>query len=102
MAYKSPIEIIQGEITSKFENEVLRYIQSYNINIDRDELIKALSYDRDQYQKGYNDAMNKIVHCKECIFNYANMIPGGEGCSKNVELKIFENWFCGDGRREDG
>ena len=66
--YKSPIEVIYGQLQTKFEGDVVRAVQSYNINVDRDELIKALSYDRDQYDAGYRDAMATIVHCKDCMY----------------------------------
>lgn len=59
--YKSPIEIICTGIEQQFENNILKAIQHYEIQIDKDELIKALNYDRDQYIKGYNEAYNEAV-----------------------------------------
>ena len=35
-------------------------ICEYGIEVDKEELIKALNYDRNQYEKGYNDALDKI------------------------------------------
>jgi len=61
MSYKSPIEIICGDMTHKLENEVFTVVQNIGINIDKDELIKALQYDRNQYEKGYADAMMNAV-----------------------------------------
>ena len=61
MSYKSPIEIIYGDMTHKLENEVFTVIQNIGINIDKDELIKALQYDRNQYETGYADAMINAV-----------------------------------------
>lgn len=56
MKYQSPIEVIQGEITAKIEGEIMTAIQQYDIRVDKEELIKALQYDRKQYEKGYQDA----------------------------------------------
>lgn len=56
MSYESPIDIVVGEVQFKFEQDVTRAIQSYDIHVDRDELIKALQYDRHQYEKGFADA----------------------------------------------
>ena len=56
MSYKSPIEIICENMKSQMENGVYSVVQSYGINVDKEELIKALQYDRDQYRKGYEDA----------------------------------------------
>ena len=67
--YKSPIEAIYGQLQKKFEGDVLRAVQSYDINVDKDELIKALEYDRGQYEAGYMDAMATIVHCKDCQYS---------------------------------
>lgn len=41
-----------------------------------------------------------IVRCKDCRYNYANLIPNGSGCSNNVELKAEAEWYCADGERE--
>ena len=66
--YKSPIEInmfpmeptyrtFQEEINGHLETRVTATIQEkYHIDCDKDELIKALQYDRQQYDKGYADA----------------------------------------------
>lgn len=54
--YKSPIDIIYSDVQMKLEDEVCKAIQNVGINVDKDELIKALSYDRQQYEKGYADA----------------------------------------------
>lgn len=59
MAYESPIEIIpkiQARIEEDFKNNVVRAVQSYGINVNKDELMKALAYDRNQYNKGFTDA----------------------------------------------
>ena len=58
MSYKSPIEIIttmHNQIEHDVENNVFKLIRAYGINVDKDELIKALKYDRDQYNAGYID-----------------------------------------------
>ena len=53
--YQSPIEIIMQEMQTQFDGEVFKATQAYGINVDKDELIKALQYDRDQYNKGFAD-----------------------------------------------
>ena len=57
MSWDSPIEIIVNQIESAWKEETFRVIQKVcvSINVDRDELIKALQYDRNQYEKGYED-----------------------------------------------
>ena len=60
MSYESPIEIVYGKLRTKIENEIYTVVQSYDIKVDKEELIKALKYDREQYDKGYSDAMNEM------------------------------------------
>ena len=64
--YKPPIEIVMKEVFQKmnedFENSVLKAVQKVDINVDKEELLKALIYDRGQYDKGYEDAMNEVKH----------------------------------------
>ena len=57
--YEASIEIIYGKIENQIENGIYKAIQRVGINVDRDELIRALKYDRDQYNKGYKDAMTE-------------------------------------------
>ena len=55
--YESPINLIEIErqIIEDQEKGIFKVIKRMGIDVDRDELIKALQYDRDQYAKGYRD-----------------------------------------------
>ncbi len=58
--YESPITLNIADISSQIrETQDGRLIyevqQAIGYEIDKEELIKALNYDRDQYQKGYED-----------------------------------------------
>lgn len=50
--YDSPIEVIYQDIQYSLENKILKACQDVNVNVNKEELIKALQYDRNQYQKG--------------------------------------------------
>ena len=54
--YESPITLINKEIQFSLEDEVYKAVEQIGIKVDKDELIKALKYDRGQYEKGYEDA----------------------------------------------
>ena len=56
IGYCSPIEIIMTDLQTKMESDCLQAVQRYGFNVDKEELIKALNYDRNQYHKGYSDA----------------------------------------------
>lgn len=72
VAYKSPIETIWSDIEHEcaehFEQMVLIAVQSVGIRLNKEELVKALAYDRDQYRKGWEDRDSEIVRCKDCIY----------------------------------
>ena len=53
--YESVIRLISGGIASQLDNEVYRAIERVGVAVDKEELIKALNYDRQQYEKGYAD-----------------------------------------------
>lgn len=64
--YKSPIEIIYGDIKCKQEDEIYKAIVSYDIHVDKDELLRALSYDRMQYEAGYRSGVIDVInHLKD-------------------------------------
>lgn len=61
MSYESPItavyEQIETQINQDFENRIMAEVKmKVDVNVDKDEIIKALNYDRRQYEKGYADA----------------------------------------------
>lgn len=63
--YKSPIELsvcdIQAEINKKIDEQVYRCVKGVGVNVDKEELIKALMYDRKQYRKGYVDGIKEFA-----------------------------------------
>lgn len=64
MAYESPISIIERitrSATEEVENTITRTVSLYlDVKVDKEELKKALDYDRQQYDKGYKDALAEI------------------------------------------
>lgn len=70
--YKSPIELITKpmytEMINEQENYILQAIQEMGVNVDKEELLKALKYDRDQYNKGYEDAAKEFADKIDEIF----------------------------------
>ena len=75
-SYKSPISIesVCDGILEKSNNDILRYVYDivfkYGVVVDKEQLIKALLYDRNQFKEGYMkgcaDARADIVRCKDC------------------------------------
>ena len=59
--YESPIEPIKTKIQIQFEDDCVKAIQSCGFNVNKEELVKALIYDRKQYEKGYADGYAKAI-----------------------------------------
>lgn len=57
--YESPIRLLvqqlETSIREQQEKQVFEAVQKCGVDVDRDELIKALAYDRAQYAQGYSD-----------------------------------------------
>lgn len=105
--YKSPIDIIYGQMETQMEGTIMRAVQKVDVNVDKDELIRALKYDRDQYNEGYDagmaDAVAELVYCKQC----KHWKDIGKGCTDHVRCceigfyMIVENGYCYFGERKD-
>lgn len=74
--YESPIEMTVGDLQTQIvregENEVVKAIQKIDIHVNREELIRALEYDRRQYEKGFEDG-----------YAYSRWIPVEERLPEN-------------------
>ena len=116
--YKSPIDIaykgmeLQLEKCAKqLDEDIYKAIMHYDINVDEEELLRALSYDRNQYEKGYADgkaeAMADIVLCKDCeYFTVHNDVRTGRHleygeCHRLLGELFGCNDFCSYGERKD-
>ena len=56
--YESPVKVFQDEIQMQMENEIMKAICRVGVTVDKEELLKALKYDRGQYEKGYRDGLS--------------------------------------------
>lgn len=98
MSYESPINLyettqqIADDVNKSVDEYIYKSILNVGVDVDRDELIRALRYDRDQYEKGYRDGQRDIiVRCKDCISR--------ESCI--LSMSEDDDWFCADGKRRD-
>ena len=57
MSYQSPLQIFQSEPVFDFDGECVRAIAKCGVHVDKEELLKALKFDRMQHEKGYKDAI---------------------------------------------
>ena len=103
MSYQSPVDLILSEMNLRMEGEIFKAVQNVGVNVDRDELLKALRYDRDQYQKGYADRDAEIVRCEDCEYSYTEgFVHPHLICEKHPEFEeVADDWFCADGKRKE-
>ena len=109
--YKSPITIIESTMDSfaksiikQKDDAIFAEIQhSFGVDLDREELIRALKYDREQYDKGYadgiRDAREELVRCKECVHMESRF--GARYCKVWTMFNgMGDEGFCNYGERE--
>ena len=53
--YKSPIDITMRDLEIQIENEMLRAVKRVGISVDKGGLMRALAYDREQYEAGFRE-----------------------------------------------
>lgn len=103
--YNPPIELLLGEIKTqvleKCEEAVYEAVVHYGVSVDREELLKALAYDRQQYEKGYRDAMAELVRCKDCKHFDEHTSKCYVFCNNEyeVQLAVDRDHFCSYGER---
>ena len=95
MSYRSPIEVIQTQMRNQIEGEIYKAVMNVGVNVDKEELLKALRYDREQYQKGYKDRDDQIVRCKDC--EHYDEKTGI--CDLHYVHGNADTWFCADGKQ---
>lgn len=109
--YKSPIELIVDEITHQIvkqkDENIYQAVLSYIPNVDREELLRALEYDRGQYEKGYMDgkadAIDELVKCKDCK-HWLKDVPGCTdfvGRCEWASYMVGAAGYCVYGERKD-
>ena len=79
--YKSPIDIftqtanIVKKMHEKQDEYVYQCVLKTGVNVDKEELIKALKYDREQYSKGYTDGINEFAERLRALMTRKDFYP---------------------------
>ena len=107
--WESPLTITEEmcrEVVEAYDSYIVEEVRKVVPHVDKEELVKALEYDRDQYEKGYADGRadatkhghwteidrGLLWQCSECGHH---SISGGHYCDW-CGCKMDE---VGDGRR---
>jgi DNA-directed RNA polymerase subunit RPC12/RpoP len=104
--YESLIERISGEIHTKMKQEEDRVTcmvsQEIGYKINTEELIKALQYDRNQYEKGFEDGVKSVEKIGYWVGKYPEhkVLVSKNGCvMESVVCSECGEWL--DGSSED-
>ena len=99
--YQGPIRLIYSDVQRQVEKQVEKFVltevQKVGVDVDKDELLKALAYDRGQYEKGRADALASIVRCKDCKWHGTVDCPLCEA----FDPSLPDDWYCPEGKRRD-
>lgn len=89
--YKPIVEIIVKDLETQKENAIIKAIQNIAINIDKEELQKALNYDRNSYNNGYIDGFfdfrKKVLKRLDYLMEVASEPPMDR--DDDVKLKLL-------------
>lgn len=95
--YKSPIELIVKDTYQKIleqrEENIFKAIFETGVKVDKEELLKALKYDREQYNKGYIDGLKEFAErlkAKKARYNADNFYVIDYIPSKEVDNLLKE------------
>ena len=95
MSYESPINIYMTRLVTEMDDYVVKKVLRLGVDVNKDELVKALTYDREQYEKGYADRDAEIIRCCDCKYWQDN--NGGyphEDCRWGHEETPDPDDFC--------
>jgi len=100
--YKSPIELVNSftpMTAQRYDDAIMTEILTkVDVIVDKEELMRALQYDRNQYMKGYQDGLSYAEH-KPVEANweptgYEEEVYTWEGKCGNCHEFIFYDNYC--------
>ena len=115
MMYESPITLLRTqtdnfvkEVNEKTDEVIFKAVVNVFPQVNKEELIKALEYDRGQYIKGYQDRDKEIVRCKDCKWYMLTDHNETEVCTNkqwDISMAVYPiisaDGFCSYGERGD-
>ncbi len=102
--YESPISITEitdniiKEQNEQFENDLMYQIRkNYHIDVDKEQLIRTLQYDREQYEKGYKDGKADAQKSGQWMICSDGYYPYCSICKNEPKSRIMTDYCpnCG-------
>lgn len=99
--YQSPITAIIGQMETHMDGKCLKVVQSYGFDVNAEELAKALAYDRNQYDKGYADALRRYKAKQGAWIKHAEGYNVCPFCNNKTAFSYPFCPYCGSDMREE-
>ena len=108
--WESPIQMISEDIIKdivrKQDECLMEAVHRVGFDVNKEELEKALLYDRNQWERGYADGKmagyhlrdTEIVRCGECKYRDADDFCTGRGYPN---VLVPDDGFCDKGERNE-
>ena len=100
--YESPIMLLKTDsliqrIKDETDTMIFQAVARVGVHVDKDELIKALEYDRGQYEKGFRDGRMYVPPCPSNADRIRSMTDEelAEFMCHNVSNGTVNCAFCG-------
>lgn len=112
--YNSPIEMfitdVHNQILKQQDENIYKAVMSTGINVDKEELLRALRYDRQQYEQGFlagqAAARADLVRCAECVsfrpYKEDRYSKGDCDHPDGLGKAVCPKDFCSCGERREG
>lgn len=82
------IQVICGELTTSFDNEVMKAVQQVGINVNKEKLLKAL------------ELADKLVRCKDCKYwKWIDWADEYRCVLRNTAYNALADDYCSYGER---
>lgn len=95
--YESPITKITKDlcqsIINREEESIMKVVYDLEINVNKEELVKALKYDRNQYEKGYADGKEMARKILQRFYNSAKSNKNDFADVNSYEIELMAEEF---------
>lgn len=101
MFFENTVNDIVKKVNEQQEDYVMECVRKVGVDVNKEELVRALNYDRRQYEKGYEDGMQMAKFIYRWLAD--NFDPPCEYYSEGSPIAEFmnEDCFCADCSEKD-